>query len=49
MQVAAVQRMAAELLTAVGALEGFVMDVKRAVVALEVFLAAEGWKMERGT
>jgi hypothetical protein len=39
----------AELLDVVGALEGFVVGVKRVVVALEVFLAAEGWNVERGT
>jgi hypothetical protein len=32
----------AEFLTAVGALEGFVVGVKRAVGTLKVFLAAEG-------
>ena len=32
---------ARELLTAVGALEGLVVGVERAVVALEVFLASE--------
>jgi hypothetical protein len=39
----------AEFLTAVGALEGFVVSVKRAVGILEVFLAAEGWNIERET
>jgi hypothetical protein len=38
--------MAAEFLTEIGALEGFVVCVKRAVVALEVFLTAERWKIE---
>lgn len=37
---------AGELLTAVGALEGLVMSVERAVVTLEVFLATEAARAE---
>jgi hypothetical protein len=40
---------AAELLIAVDALEGFVVGVERAVIMLEVFLAAKGWKIETET
>jgi hypothetical protein len=39
----------AEFLTAAGALEGFVMSLKRAVGTLEVFPAAEGWSVGKGT
>jgi hypothetical protein len=40
---------AVELRTAVGALERFIVGVKRAVAMFEVFLAAEGWITEQDT